>query len=212
MNSFVCFLQEYHQSTLSVICVSFVTRSHRLAPAQGPAWPTAASPPSAKRKLRSASRSGRYRRLDRLLPSSPGSDCVDTDWYLCTGYVFFDLVCRSKNETSYFIETLCHDPAAPLYGVMLDDYNSSTCAMKEKNTTRGSVYMCSCSQEEECNEKLFFPPSEYNIQLIFTIDAVSMVNLIRTSYGSINGNLSIQYKAEVSKSFATRATFDLNRF
>ncbi|KAK7886819.1 hypothetical protein WMY93_026440 [Mugilogobius chulae] len=63
-----------------------------------------------------------------------------------------------KNETSYSIETLCHDPAKPLYGVMLDDYNSSTCEMKEKNTTGGPAFVCSCSEEEECNDELFFPP------------------------------------------------------
>lgn len=63
-----------------------------------------------------------------------------------------------KNETGYSIETLCHDPARPLYGVMLDDYNSSTCVMKEKNTTGGPAFFCSCSEEEECNDKLSFPP------------------------------------------------------
>lgn len=87
----------------------------------------------------------------------------------------------SKNETSYFIETLCHDPAAPLYGVMLDDYNSSTCAMKEKNTTRGSVYMCSCSQEEECNEKLFFPPivnPTEEVQVLWPVILVSLMPLL----------------------------------
>ncbi|KAJ0000060.1 hypothetical protein NQD34_011902 [Periophthalmus magnuspinnatus] len=61
-----------------------------------------------------------------------------------------------KNETSYSIETLCHDPARPLYGVMLDDYNSSTCVMKEKNTTSGSAHFCSCS-DDECNDKVLFP-------------------------------------------------------
>lgn len=43
---------------------------------------------------------------------------------------------------------------------MLDDYNSSTCVMKEKNTTSGMAHVCSCS-EEECNDKLFLSPSEY---------------------------------------------------
>uniref|UniRef100_A0A3Q1GK93 Serine/threonine-protein kinase receptor n=1 Tax=Acanthochromis polyacanthus TaxID=80966 RepID=A0A3Q1GK93_9TELE len=65
-----------------------------------------------------------------------------------------------KNETGFSIETLCHEPSRPLYGVMLDDYNSSTCQMKEKNTTNGSAYFCSCT-EEECNEELIFSPSEY---------------------------------------------------
>ncbi|XP_040901336.1 TGF-beta receptor type-2-like [Toxotes jaculatrix] len=63
-----------------------------------------------------------------------------------------------KNETGFSIETLCHDPSKPLYGVMLDDYNSSTCVMKEKNTTSGMAHFCSCS-DEECNDKLSFSPS-----------------------------------------------------
>lgn len=63
-----------------------------------------------------------------------------------------------KNETGFSIETLCHDPSKLLYGVMLDDYNSSTCVMKEKNTTSGMAHFCSCTDEEECNDKLFFSP------------------------------------------------------
>ncbi|XP_068180240.1 TGF-beta receptor type-2 isoform X2 [Antennarius striatus] len=63
-----------------------------------------------------------------------------------------------KNETHFSIETLCHDPSKPLYGALLDDYNSSTCVMKEKNTTGGMAYFCSCTDEEECNDKLLFSP------------------------------------------------------
>ncbi|XP_029929139.1 TGF-beta receptor type-2-like [Myripristis murdjan] len=62
-----------------------------------------------------------------------------------------------KNESSYTVETLCHDPSKPLYGVLLDDYNSSTCVMREKNTTSGLAHFCSCT-EEECNDKLSFSP------------------------------------------------------
>lgn len=62
-----------------------------------------------------------------------------------------------KNETDFSIETLCHDPSKPLYGVMLDDYNSSTCVMKEKNTTNGVAHFCSCT-DEECNNNLIFSP------------------------------------------------------
>uniref|UniRef100_UPI0037E97D24 TGF-beta receptor type-2-like n=1 Tax=Semicossyphus pulcher TaxID=241346 RepID=UPI0037E97D24 len=63
-----------------------------------------------------------------------------------------------KNETGFSIETLCHDPSKSLYGVMLDDYNSSTCVMKEKNTTNGMAHFCSCTDEDECNNQLFFSP------------------------------------------------------
>ncbi|KAI3361514.1 hypothetical protein L3Q82_013660, partial [Scortum barcoo] len=62
-----------------------------------------------------------------------------------------------KNETDFSIETLCHDPSKLLYGVMLDDFNSTTCVMKEKNTTSGMAHFCSCA-EEECNDMLFFSP------------------------------------------------------
>ncbi|XP_035019591.1 TGF-beta receptor type-2 [Hippoglossus stenolepis] len=62
-----------------------------------------------------------------------------------------------KNDTGFTIETLCHNPSKPLYGVMLDDYNSSTCVMKEKNTTSGMAHFCSCT-DEECNDKLLFSP------------------------------------------------------
>ncbi|XP_034083896.1 TGF-beta receptor type-2-like [Gymnodraco acuticeps] len=63
-----------------------------------------------------------------------------------------------KNEKGFSIETLCHDPSKPLYGVMLEDYNSSTCVMKEKNTTSGMAHFCSCTDEEECNDKMLFSP------------------------------------------------------
>uniref|UniRef100_A0A7N8WKJ8 TGF-beta receptor type-2 n=1 Tax=Mastacembelus armatus TaxID=205130 RepID=A0A7N8WKJ8_9TELE len=62
-----------------------------------------------------------------------------------------------KNETGFSIETLCHDPSKPLYGIMLDDSRNATCEMKEKNTTSGMAHVCSCN-EEECNDKLLFSP------------------------------------------------------
>ncbi|XP_034029768.1 TGF-beta receptor type-2-like [Thalassophryne amazonica] len=62
-----------------------------------------------------------------------------------------------KNSSSFYVETLCHDPARLLYGLLLDDYNSSTCVMKEKNSTHGTVHLCACTAEE-CNNKLFFSP------------------------------------------------------
>ncbi|XP_037533251.1 TGF-beta receptor type-2 [Nematolebias whitei] len=63
-----------------------------------------------------------------------------------------------KNETGFSLETLCHDPVIPLYGILLDDYNSTSCVMKKKNLTGGMAYVCSCSNEEECNNKLLFTP------------------------------------------------------
>ncbi|CDR00030.1 unnamed protein product [Oncorhynchus mykiss] len=65
-----------------------------------------------------------------------------------------------KNDSNYSIETLCHDPSKPLYGIELDDYNSSMCTMKEKKSSGGPLYICSCT-EEECNDNLAFAPGEY---------------------------------------------------
>ncbi|TNN78810.1 TGF-beta receptor type-2 [Liparis tanakae] len=42
---------------------------------------------------------------------------------------------------------------------MLDDYNSSTCVMKEKNTTGGAAHVCSCTDVDECNDRLLFTPA-----------------------------------------------------
>ncbi|XP_068616628.1 TGF-beta receptor type-2-like [Brachionichthys hirsutus] len=63
-----------------------------------------------------------------------------------------------KNGTGFSVETLCHNPSEPLYGIMLDDYNSSTCVMKERNTTSGTASFCSCTDEDECNDKITFSP------------------------------------------------------
>uniref|UniRef100_A0A8C6VQY1 TGF-beta receptor type-2 n=1 Tax=Nothobranchius furzeri TaxID=105023 RepID=A0A8C6VQY1_NOTFU len=74
-----------------------------------------------------------------------------------------------KNETGFSVETLCHDPSSLLYGVQLDDYNSSTCVMKEKNSSTGTAHFCSCS-EEECNDKL-----------LFTVDPTPLTSIILVS-------------------------------
>ncbi|XP_030637277.1 TGF-beta receptor type-2 isoform X2 [Chanos chanos] len=64
-----------------------------------------------------------------------------------------------KSDGNNTIETLCHDPLLPIHGIMLDDYNSTTCTMKEKKTAEGPLYICSCSNEE-CNDNLVFSQSE----------------------------------------------------
>nr|XP_046254788.1 TGF-beta receptor type-2 [Scatophagus argus] len=84
------------------------------------------------------------------------SNCSITS--ICEGPSEVCVAIWRKNETAFSIETLCHDPSKPLYGVILDDYNSSTCVMKEKNTTSGMAHVCSCTKEDECNDKLLFPP------------------------------------------------------
>lgn len=43
---------------------------------------------------------------------------------------------------------------------MLEDYNSSTCVMREKNMTGGMAHVCSCKEVDECNDVLNFSPGE----------------------------------------------------
>ncbi|XP_026875077.2 TGF-beta receptor type-2 isoform X1 [Electrophorus electricus] len=61
-----------------------------------------------------------------------------------------------KNEGNYTVETMCYPPSKPVYGMRLEDYNSTTCEMKEQKSESGPVYICSCTGEE-CNENLAFP-------------------------------------------------------
>lgn len=66
---------------------------------------------------------------------------------------------RRKNDDNITVETLCHHPSKQLYGLMLDDYNTSKCLMKEKKFPGSQFYICSCTGEE-CNDELIFPPCE----------------------------------------------------
>ncbi|XP_008420644.1 TGF-beta receptor type-2-like [Poecilia reticulata] len=62
---------------------------------------------------------------------------------------------RKKDDNVTF-ETVCHDPALPLYGLYLDDYNNTKCIMKEKKAKDSKFFICSCSNEEECNDHIIF--------------------------------------------------------
>ncbi|XP_012725856.1 TGF-beta receptor type-2 [Fundulus heteroclitus] len=77
---------------------------------------------------------------------------------------------RKKDDNVTF-ETLCHNPADPLYGLMLDDYNSTKCIMKEKKGMGSKFFICSCSKNEECNWNVFF-------NLDSQVGAVILVSLV----------------------------------
>ncbi|XP_053489337.1 TGF-beta receptor type-2 isoform X2 [Ictalurus furcatus] len=83
-----------------------------------------------------------------------------------------------KNEENNTIETVCHSPTQPLYGMFLKDYNSSTCEMKEQKTDSGLLYICSC-EEEECNENLNFLHStpEHEVVLVILISLLPLLVL-----------------------------------
>ncbi|XP_053570225.1 TGF-beta receptor type-2 isoform X2 [Bombina bombina] len=81
-----------------------------------------------------------------------------------------------KNDTSVTLETLCHDPQVELYGYKLDDYNSTTCIMKEKKMAGGTMFMCSC-KGEECNDHLIFTLEESSVwkDMNFKVTLISLL-------------------------------------
>ncbi|XP_027005216.1 TGF-beta receptor type-2 [Tachysurus fulvidraco] len=81
-----------------------------------------------------------------------------------------------KNEDNNTIETMCHSPGDPLYGMFLKDYNSSTCEMKEQKTENGLLFICSCD-EDECNENLLFPHSTTDREVVSVI-LISLLPLL----------------------------------
>lgn len=62
---------------------------------------------------------------------------------------------RRNSEDNNTIETLCHKPSEPLYGIMLENYNNTKCEMKKRMSNRGPFHICSCNAEE-CNDMLMF--------------------------------------------------------
>ncbi|XP_022519931.2 TGF-beta receptor type-2 [Astyanax mexicanus] len=83
------------------------------------------------------------------------------------------------------VETLCHNPARPIYGVLLDDYNNTQCLMKQYKGLGPDYYMCSCNNEE-CNENLIFIPGletpkepfDYFKKVLISLVAVLVLALV----------------------------------
>ncbi|KAM8967071.1 TGF-beta receptor type-2 [Pelodytes ibericus] len=104
----------------------------------------------------------------------------------CTSNCTITSICESADEVCVAIwrqndehiseETLCHDPNQPLYGYMLDDYNATTCIMKERKMPGETMYMCSCSNEE-CN-LIFHFPRELEVDLKNVDFHVALISLL----------------------------------
>ncbi|XP_030596818.1 TGF-beta receptor type-2-like [Archocentrus centrarchus] len=82
---------------------------------------------------------------------------------------------RKKDDNVTF-DTVCHDPAEKLYGLVLEDYNNSKCDMKDLSRQDSKFFICSCS-EDECNEHVFFNPRPSEPQ-VMTVILVSLVPLL----------------------------------
>uniref|UniRef100_A0A3P8VRH2 TGF-beta receptor type-2 n=1 Tax=Cynoglossus semilaevis TaxID=244447 RepID=A0A3P8VRH2_CYNSE len=120
---------------------------------------------------------------DVELASCPGTGTCMSNCSITSICVESSEVCVAiwrKNETGFSLETLCHNPSKPLYGVILDDYNSTTCMMKEKNTSSGMAQFCSCRDEDECNDKLTFsanvdPPVDDPLVSVILVSLLPLV-------------------------------------
>lgn len=62
------------------------------------------------------------------------------------------------------IETMCHDPTQPLYGVMLEDFSSLDCLLKSRFISGQDLRLCACTGDV-CNEDVFLskPPTTNHV-------------------------------------------------
>ncbi|XP_023694816.1 TGF-beta receptor type-2 isoform X1 [Paramormyrops kingsleyae] len=112
------------------------------------------------------------------------SECL-TNCNITSTCALEEEVCVSiwrKKENNNTVETLCHDPSKKLYGLFLTDYNNTKCVMKEKVSQGSSIHICSCSNEEECNEILFFhthqdPPEDVQVDWVILISLLPLLVL-----------------------------------
>ncbi|XP_078260705.1 TGF-beta receptor type-2 isoform X2 [Rhinoraja longicauda] len=61
-----------------------------------------------------------------------------------------------KNNESISVQTMCHYPHLPVEDVVISTYNTTVCIMTELPAGEGAVYVCGCTNEQECNDKLIF--------------------------------------------------------
>ncbi|KAG1936578.1 TGF-beta receptor type-2 [Pimephales promelas] len=87
-----------------------------------------------------------------------------------------------KSNDNNTIETLCHNPSEPLYGLMLENYNNTKCEMRKKTSNTGPFYICSC-KGEECNDKLMFTfsvgsdPTNNQVVLVILVSLLPLLVL-----------------------------------
>ncbi|XP_061886007.1 TGF-beta receptor type-2 isoform X1 [Entelurus aequoreus] len=92
-------------------------------------------------------------------------------------------VWRKKDDNVTF-DTVCHNPADKLYGLVLEDYNNSKCEMKERQGMGSSFFICSCS-EDECNRDIIFNSyvdSQVAVILVSLVPLLVMAILVISSF------------------------------
>ncbi|CAL8365033.1 unnamed protein product [Arctogadus glacialis] len=82
-----------------------------------------------------------------------------------------------KKDDNVTMDTICHNPALRLHGLLLDDYNNTKCEMKERKGMGYKFFICSCTYEE-CNEHIYFSPFSDLLEQVVSVILVSLVPLL----------------------------------
>nr|XP_015213826.1 PREDICTED: TGF-beta receptor type-2-like isoform X1 [Lepisosteus oculatus] len=64
-------------------------------------------------------------------------------------------VWKQDNE-SVSVRTLCHHPQETLENIMVSNYSTTQCVMVQQSSDEGTVYICGCVEDHECNDMLVF--------------------------------------------------------
>ncbi|XP_026088240.1 TGF-beta receptor type-2-like [Carassius auratus] len=79
-----------------------------------------------------------------------------------------DDVCAAvwwREDGVVMVETMCHDPMEPLYGVSLDDFSSSDCVLTIRFVKGRIVRLCACTGHE-CNERMLLNKPDHSSDLV----------------------------------------------
>lgn len=82
-----------------------------------------------------------------------------------------------KIDDNKTIETLCHNPTEPLYGIMVENNNNTKCEMKKRMSNSGPFHICSCN-EVECNDVLLFKHKDPTNNQVLLVILVSLLPLL----------------------------------
>lgn len=82
-----------------------------------------------------------------------------------------------QSDDNNTIETLCHNPTVPLYGIMVENNNNTKCEMKKRISNSGPFHICSCN-EVECNDMLLFKlPTNNQVVLVILVSLLPLLVL-----------------------------------
>ncbi|XP_071781437.2 TGF-beta receptor type-2 [Centroberyx gerrardi] len=84
-----------------------------------------------------------------------------------------------KTNDSMTVQTLCHHPALPLEGVepglLLNASSSRECHMVPQPAEDGTMLVCGCQGEHECNDKLIFDKGPNGFSKLQSKDVIPVV-------------------------------------